>query len=324
MSETGDAEATGGLTVADAAAVFETLLADDGDSEGQEPLEEETPQAEEDAEPEGDAEPEEQSEEGDDTPDSEEQPTTYRVKVAGEEVEVPLSELIKGYAREGDYTRKTMALGEQAKALQTDRQALDADRERTTNLLKALEDSFQAPTHSQEQLDWLRSNNPGEFAAVVAEQMQRGQYAQAAKAERERIALQAQTEQHKAAQVKRDEELAKLFAQRPEWRDEAKGKPELDKAKAYATTLGVTDEEWSTALANDHRLIIALNDAAKWRDLQGKKPAVKAKVEQVKTAKPGTSAQKPGKVTEVTRAQQRLAKTGRVEDAAAVFLKMQE
>ena len=36
-----------------------------------------------------------------------------RVKVDGEDVEVPYSELVRGYSREADYTRKTQALAEQ-------------------------------------------------------------------------------------------------------------------------------------------------------------------------------------------------------------------
>jgi hypothetical protein len=54
---------------------------------------------------------EEEPEESEDEPEP-----TYKVKVNGEEVEVPLSELTKGYSREQDYTKKTMALAEERKA----------------------------------------------------------------------------------------------------------------------------------------------------------------------------------------------------------------
>jgi hypothetical protein len=42
----------------------------------------------------------------------------------------------------------------------------------------------------------------------------------------------------------------------------------------------------------------------------------------VKTASPGAASQPTSKVTDLTRSKQRLAKTGRVNDAAAIFLKM--
>ena len=41
----------------------------------------------------------------------------HRVKVDGEEFEVPLSELVAGYQRSADYTRKTQALADQRKTL---------------------------------------------------------------------------------------------------------------------------------------------------------------------------------------------------------------
>lgn len=78
-------------------------------------------QAEEAAEQEDETEAVEPDEEtAEDEPEAEdEQPEpTYKVKVNGEEVEVPLPELLKGYSREQDYTAKTMALAEERKALQ--------------------------------------------------------------------------------------------------------------------------------------------------------------------------------------------------------------
>lgn len=54
---------------------------------------------------------------------------TYTVKVDGEEIAVPLSELVAGYSRTADYTRKTQQLAEQRKGL-ADAQALMAALER--------------------------------------------------------------------------------------------------------------------------------------------------------------------------------------------------
>lgn len=64
----------------------------------------------------------------------------YRVKlpVAGEEVEVPLSEALAGYQRQADYTRKTQELAEQRKEVQfaaAIQQALENDPVATIQLL---------------------------------------------------------------------------------------------------------------------------------------------------------------------------------------------
>lgn len=42
---------------------------------------------------------------------------SFTVKIDGQEVEVPLDELLNGYTRQADYTRKTQALSEKAKRL---------------------------------------------------------------------------------------------------------------------------------------------------------------------------------------------------------------
>lgn len=48
----------------------------------------------------------------------------YKVKVNGEEVEVSLDELLRGYSRHSDYTRKTQALKREQEALERQRAAL--------------------------------------------------------------------------------------------------------------------------------------------------------------------------------------------------------
>jgi hypothetical protein len=53
--------------------------------------------------------------EGFDTPDANE--PTYSVKVDGQEIEVPLSELVKGYSRQAHFTRQSQALAEQRRQL---------------------------------------------------------------------------------------------------------------------------------------------------------------------------------------------------------------
>lgn len=54
---------------------------------------------------------------------------TFTVKVDGEDIQVPLSELLAGYSRTSDYTRKTQALADQRRTL-SDAEALVAALER--------------------------------------------------------------------------------------------------------------------------------------------------------------------------------------------------
>ena len=61
-----------------------------------------------------------------------------RVKLDGEELQVPLSEALAGYQRQADYTRKTQELAEQRNQMQyaaTIQTALERDPEATIDLL---------------------------------------------------------------------------------------------------------------------------------------------------------------------------------------------
>ena len=73
-----------------------------------EPLEEEVLEDESEKEVEEESEEEESEED-----ESEEEPEVYAVKVDGEELEVSLEELVQGYSRHSDYTRKTQELASQ-------------------------------------------------------------------------------------------------------------------------------------------------------------------------------------------------------------------
>ena len=58
---------------------------------------------------------------GEEEPPEKEQaqePATYKVKVNGEELEVPLNELLNGYMRQADFTQKTQALADQRRSLE--------------------------------------------------------------------------------------------------------------------------------------------------------------------------------------------------------------
>ena len=82
----------------------------------EETLEEEVAEESEEDEPEA---VEEESESEDDEVEVEER-KTYRVKSGGEEKEVTLQELVSGYQKGDDYTKKSQALAEQRKAVEAE------------------------------------------------------------------------------------------------------------------------------------------------------------------------------------------------------------
>mgnify|MGYP003110034094 CR=1 FL=1 len=75
--------------------------------------------------------------------DEEEEPTqTYKLKVDGEEIEVTEEELLKGYSRQSDYSKKTQELAAQRKDLEAITSENQAARERMSQLIPELESNL--------------------------------------------------------------------------------------------------------------------------------------------------------------------------------------
>lgn len=326
MEMTGDAQATGpiGLTQDQAAQAFERLLAGDGDSAADETLEAKKPQASEDDEPEetleasDDEELSEEPKEGDDEP--EKQPK-FRVKVEDEEFEVTQDELIRGYQREADYSRKTMALGEKTKAVESTLTTASQKRTEYETALGQIEAWFANTGLPDDDSDisHLRYSDPAEWSAQMQERQGIRQASQqrlvALKAERDRIADERNGE-FRASMAERGKiEEESLLRALPDWSDPEKAKADQAMINRYASDIGIKPDELSQLM--DHRLVVALRDAAKYRALQAKKPELQKRLE-VKPMKSGAANRQA--VSDLTRSKQRLAKTGRVDDAAAALM----
>lgn len=316
-----DTGSSSGLNEHQAAERIAQLLSGDGDSDEGETQEEQSSEQAEDDEAEASEDTADESEdEADPSDDAEEQPepTAYTVKIDGQEVQVTLDEALKGYQRAQDYTRKTMDLAEQRKAVDAERASLAPERDAYRQGLARLEAFIASNAQPDADLDQLRHTDPSEWAARMLEQQQRQQQLSALKAEQARLDGETQREQAEQQTRQRAEHLAaeeaKLISAIPTWANADTRKAETQQIADYAQSLGVTPEELGELA--DSRLVIALREGAKYRALQAKKPAVQARIEAVKTAKPGSAAVQPSKVTQATRAKQRLAKTGSVDDAA--------
>jgi hypothetical protein len=285
--------------------------------EAGEPAEEETTeQPAEDVEASAETESDEEPEAAEEAPETHE-PQSRRVRVPledGTTEEITEDELVKGYRRERDYTRKTQELAEARKKWESEEvQALRAERERYAAALPEIENALKPETP-----DWdkIRQERPDEFPAIYASWKVADERYQAVRQERERAEAQVQKDRAQALQKYLADERAKLFEKLPEIREEAN-------AKALATYLkdsyGFTDHDINTAA--DHRLLVMAHKAKSFDDLMKQKPKVEEKAEsKIKPAKPGvpSSTTKP-KPTELDRAANRLRKTGSTEDLEAVL-----
>jgi hypothetical protein len=267
-----------------------------------------------------DVEPEYSEEDEGEEVEIEEQTPTYRVKVGKEEVEVPLDELLKGYSRTADYTRKTQEIAETRKAVEAERVKIEeANKLRDTyaQRLQLIEQMLNQQ-ESGEDLATLKETDPIGYATKVAEQVEREKQLAAVRAEQQRIAQQQQAEHSERLKQHLAQEAQKLAEAIPEFADPVKSQVVKADVRNYAKGIGFSDQE--LAQAYDHRAITALYKAMQYDKLMGKKPEANKKVSQApKMLKPGTSTPEARQSQEVKQMRGRLKQSGRAKDAAALF-----
>ena len=261
---------------------------------------------------------EEQSGE-DEEPEQQEQPQTFTVKVDGKEVSVTLDELQKGYSRTQDYTRKTQQIAEVRKQVEQETQAVRAERGQYAQLLGALQAQLQA-SEPQVDLDRLYNEDPIEWVRQKEVLRERQEKAYAIQAEQQRLIQLSQQEQQQSMQQHLESQKDALLAALPEWKDPKKAKLEKAMLIESAKSAGFSDEDLKSVY--DHRLVLLLRKAALFDQMVSKRQGIKPVVNNgPRPAKPG-AAGRVSATSEATRAQQRLAKTGRVDDAADAILKL--
>jgi len=251
--------------------------------------------------------------------EEQEQPQTFTVKVDGKEVAVTLDELQKGYSRTQDYTRKTQQIAEVRKQVEAETQAVRAERGQYAQLLGALQAQLQA-SEPQVDLDRLYNEDPIEWVRQKEVLRERQEKAYAIQAEQQRLIQLSQQEQQQSMQQHLESQKDALLAALPEWKDPKKAKLEKAMLIESAKSAGFSDEDLKSVY--DHRLVLLLRKAALFDQMVSKRQGIKPVVNNgPRPAKPG-AAGRVSTTSEATRAQQRLAKTGRVDDAADAILKL--
>jgi hypothetical protein len=260
----------------------------------------------------------EDQQETDEVEYDEEPKPRYKVKASGEEVEVELDELIKGYQQGADYTKKSQALAEQRKAFEAERNHLEyvkQERQAYAQKLQAL-DSFLSQQDQGVNLEYLKETDPIGYAVAVADQNQREKQLAVVRNEQQRLAQQQQSEHHASLQNHLRQESEKLTSLIPELAT-AQGDAVRKQIRDYAKSVGWSDQELGQLY--DSRAVVTLYNGMKYQQLQKSKPEVNKKLQAApKMMRSGTSAP-PTKSSGDKQAMQRLRETGKVSDAAKAF-----
>ena len=258
-------------------------------------------------------------------PEQEDQPTedtddpTVTVKIDGKEVEVKLSELKNGYQRQADYTRKTMELSEQRKAVEVETQKARYERQQYAQGLQQQATLLQAQLQEQNQIDWqkLLQDDPVEYLKQQHLAQERQARLQQTFAEQQRVASVSQAEQNQAYQSYLSQQQDELLAKLPDWKDETKAKAEREAIKGFLKGIGYTDKE--LAAVSDHRAVVMARKAMLYDQMMTKAQAAAKKVEHLPTKTVKPSGGEPVTLDKRGAAYQKLSKSGSIDDAAAVF-----
>lgn len=302
----------------------------------QETLEEETQEVTEEedtSEPEEDVEGEEEEADNDsdvgdsdeDEEPSEADETTsddlFTVKVDGEEYEVNLEELKKGYQLEKNYTKRVQKLQEQSKELETLQTTLTAERQQYLQLMELTASQQMAEVNNAKEV--LKTIDKEADPIAYVKQQLRVQDIENTLRQNIQGFQQAQ-EQAKQQEKARLQEVVKLEQQKlaeviPEWVS-----PEFQKGVIeYAKTQGYEDSDLSNIVTA--RDIAILNKARLYDDLVSKKATVKKKRQPIvkKKVKATTPADaQTRKARAVKEQRQQLKRSGSVNDAAAALLSL--
>lgn len=293
-------------------AAFEALLAGNPPPEEQ-PIQEE-PQGEEpealEAEDSGEIEEEYQAEA---LEEPEPQAETFNIKVNGQEVPVTLDELKAGYSRQSDYTQKTMQIAEERKALEADRQNLQALINDYQNALQSPMPAMEPPVRPDAKL-W--DKDPIEAMRQTELYRQKMEDFQAESAKHQHLQQQAMAQKQQQMQEALNQQQVALKERIPEWQNEETATKEKAEIRRFGLSMGFTENE--LAQIYDSRAVQVLRDAMRYNQLQTKRGKVK-QAPQGKSLAPGTPT--PGEPQQLRKgkAMKRLAQTGHIKDAQAVF-----
>ena len=313
------AEATG---LQQAETVFQSMLSGE-QPEKQQQLEEVPEEAEVEAEePEIEAEAEEVEAEEDEQEEVEEQPDEpqyHRVKLDGVEMEVTLDEMKSSYMRQQDYTKKTQAVAEQKKQLQVDQEAAKNERVQYQQRVENLVQQQQAQQPVEPDWDQLYEADPLEW--MKQKESVRSQKERNLELQQEQFRMRQQQEYEQQEQMKShlSEQHQTLMDAIPEWQDPKVMQAEKAQIREYAVnTLGYSADEISKVY--DARAVQALRHGMVASGLKGKgKVKLKPISPAIRSVSPGSAPEQPRKQTSAHKAKIRLAKTGRMSDAAEYF-----
>ena len=313
-------------------AILKTLEPEEVSPEAEEVEETESQPVSEDEEVSAEDESEEESEEEYEPEDNREEEgddeeEEFTVKVDGEDTEVSFDELLEGYSRQSDYTKKTQALAEDRKEIEQVREQfkseygnLQTERSQYQQALGQLGAQLNAGIMRYQGVDWekLKADDPVAYVTKRDEFREEQERIQAVHGQMQAVQQQQQADadkMHREAVVEQTAMLGKLI---PEWND-AEKQPAISKSiREYALAEGYAKEEVDALI--DARSVNVLLKAMRYDELQKADVKTKKVRNRPKMAKPGTKRSKTDAAKRrKAELSSKLEKSGKAVDAARLI-----
>lgn len=234
-----------------------------------------------------------------------------------------IAESYKNGLRQQDYTKKTMEAAEQRKAAEAEKAKAVQERNAYAEKLGMYSLQLESQLNEQAKINWveLLEQDPVEYLKQQHLFQERQAKLNQAKAEYGQLAELSQREQQESMQSYIQAQQQELIAKLPAWKDEAKAKAEKEEIRSFLKETGFNDEE--IAQVYDHRHVLLVRDAMQFRKLLKESPQA---VKRVQTAPVKAERSQGGESSApndaLKSAQNRLRKSGSIEDAAAVFAQL--
>lgn len=263
---------------------------------------------------------------------TEEAPETekFPVRVDGKDIEVDRDELIRGYQRLSDYTRKTQALADERRSLEGQREEIARLRAEAQQRLETIAklQPMEGMGAQEAKLVGLAQSDTAAFYAELGRISQddpaealrvqirvHSALAQQEQASREaqKLAAQAKAERMEAAAV----ELLRII---PEWQKPEVAKREKAELFQYATTtLRLTPE--TIGQLEDPRLFAVMRKAMLYDRSRETVAKLPPKAPAPKVVKPGAIVDKSAAADDqIKRARTQLGRSGSIDDAVSIRL----
>jgi len=246
--------------------------------------------------------------------------STYTVKVDGKDVEVTQEELLAGYSRQADYTRKSQVLSEQRQKADSELAATQQERQRYLSQLEQFNTQADSKINELAKTDWtqLKEEDPTEYM------LKRDQYRELQ--ENQRLITEEQKNIHYKQGQEREtawnaelQRNQQIISQRvPDFHDPDKGPKLKQDIKSFAVKKGFSEQEVDSLI--DARSVDILHKAMLYDKLltakiSGKKSKVVPKVQ-----RPGSPASREEISSDKLKAKRaRLRKSGHINDASSLI-----